>query len=903
MGQSTSCLVPKQMGGSLSMRQDCIKMNKTRVLKIRPTKWGQILHVNAWLLGLLGVLLMAGTSHAFAIEFWFAPIDWTGPTSTQIEKTSREKPYPYPTSPKGNSRSALGDRAEAFAKLFRRVLGGEFMPPGDTELTVEFIPGIFPTTPLYPTSGWLGTSNHAQMLATTLTLRNGWGMDTNSKPVVLQLVLDAGANWPEYAGNQWQNLGIMMLNSYSADATRFMHPARFIAEDLIFDCNWDGLGLWSSPFHNGFKVFGLAAGGRTGRLTRVKVINAGSSGMAPNPPAATSGVEGFPISVVATDFFQKPFPGSGELTPWVIEQCEVTDFHSMRAGYCCAISIGPRFPGAVRGQIVPGFAGTEDRIDESLRSQYPGCTWWYEVLDIPANRSLRFATVRQCFTSVFGAGFGVAFSGGIRMEDNIVINGSALNCDTGHCRNIDVVNNVWLDVCKAVNVGSWNPNSGPMFFQNWSLTGNLIRIDRRPGLWDYTSHTYNPRKKVFERRPLSSQLPTYINDDNSYAFALGSCNTMDLSGNRVTTRPRAAFNETNPRDKSGAIFRLVSRPTEVSFWGYGVDQSRSAPKMDGFQLSGVAYDFRRLTPVPASDSQRYSNNPAISRGPADLATNGFFGTVRRVERATENGHLLGVKEVAISTPVRNPDGTTVVQARWAYHPTPLNTVRLETTSLAPGLILFKVEDARGNPVALPPPSHIGHISTLPLPNNLPDGYYRIVAYVPAPGTVGGSFDPTRDAWSETEYLKGTTVRFGSCPDLADDSVPVSGTLLLKRTGKGAFTARIKQLTGFGRDATYGTDFTMAINGVPITPAADGVFSIPFIENEASKSVEVRVIKDAEMEWEAVVFTILDGGIQYGTAPSQDWVGYPPTRASVQPGIYPDGSWKFSASVLIYDGDR
>ena len=865
-------------------------------------KWIPLIGRYGWQ-AILTALLFMGTRSSPAAEFWFAPVDWTGPTTSQVGRSTRETPFTYPTEPKGNDRAALGERAESFAKTLRRVLGGEFTPAGDTNVTIQFIPGRYPTTPVFPTSGWWGTANYSQMAATVLTIRNGWGMDTNSKPVTLELVLDAGNQWKEIPGSRYSNLGILMLNSYSGAPGSFLLPARFVAENLIFDCNWDGLGLWSAPCHNGFKVFGLAAAGRTGKLTKVKVINAGASGMAPNPPEATSGVEGFPITVVAADFFQNPYPGSGELTPWVIEQCEVYDFHSLRGGYCCSINIGPRFPGAVGGQIVPGHAGTEDKIDESLRSQYPGCTWWFEVLDIPANRNRRFATVRQCFTSVVGAGFGVANSGGVHFEDNIVVNGSALNCDTGHCRNIDFVNSVWLDVAKGANVGSWNPYSGSALFQNWAFTGNLIRVDRRPAGWDYTMSKFNSRTKSFERKPLTMQLPVFDTNDNSFAFGLGSCNSIDLSSNRVTTRPRVAFNEPNPRDRSGANYRLVSRPLDVGFWGYPVDQSRSAPKMDGFQISSVAYDFKRFTTVGNDESQRYSNNPAISKGPAEIATNGFFGIVRRVDRATENGRLIGVREIAIATPTTQNDGSATVQTRWTFHPTPLNTGRAETISLPGGTTEFVVRDARSNIVSLPPPSRTGRISTLTLPASLPTGYYHIVAYVSAAGAAGTPFDPSRDAWSETEYLKGRTVRFVTCPDLADDAVPVSGTLALRRTGKGAFSARLKQLTGFGRDATYGTDFTLAINGTPIAPSADGIFLIPFGENETKTTVEVRMIKDAEVEREAAIFTLLDGGNDYGAAPSQDWPGYPPTRAAVQPGIYPNGSWRFSASVLIYDGDR
>jgi hypothetical protein len=136
--------------------------------------------------------------------------------------------------------------------------------------------------------------------------------------------------------------------------------------------------------------------------------------------------------------------------------------------------------------------------------------------------------------------------------------------------------------------------------------------------------------------------------------------------------------------------------------------------------------------------------------------------------------------------------------------------------------------------------------------------------------------------------------------LANDAVPYPGSLVLTRTGEGAISVKIKQLTGVGRDATYGKDFTVMVKGKTIPIADDGTFAIPFDADERKQTVDLMPIKDSELEYEAATFIVLDGGDAYRAAPSLDWPGFPPTRAPARPDVFPAGSWKFSSSVLFCD---
>ncbi|HTI71370.1 MAG TPA: hypothetical protein VMF06_15470, partial [Candidatus Limnocylindria bacterium] len=862
--------------------------------------------------GLTKALLISGaflaSTTADATDFWFSPPGWSGSTTTSITGTSSSVPYAYPTSPSGTTRDKVGSRATAFATTLGEVLGGAYSG-SSTNVTLNFIPGVYPVTPILPTSGWLGTTNFSQMTNTVLTIQNGWGVTTNTATVKLQLVADMDpgqANWENTNynnawGNRFANLGILNTHSGTSyyDPQYFIPYARFVAQNLIFDCNWDGLGGWTAPSHNGFKTFGLTASGRTGKILNVKVVNAGASGPVPATQDMFSGSEGFPLSVFASDFFQDPFTGSGDPTAWVVDSCEVTDFHSSHGGYAAGITVTPRFPGLSGTDVVVGLKGGESKLDASLQSSYGGATYWFEVLDQSTYKNRRIATVQNCFANLIGSAFGVANGGAVRFEGNVVVNGTGLNSDTGHTRNVEVTNSVFLDVLMGANVGSWSPTSGTAYFQNWKFNGNLIRIDRRSALWDYRNYEYNSDNAALVGRDPSA-LPLWGTNYICYAFAFGSCNTMDVQTNRVTTRPRAAFFEPNPSDTSSATFTVVYRPNIDPLLHHTVDQTQSEPNTNGLVLSGVAYDFGSYSAMNSS-SLLYSNTLAIANGPTDIATNGFFGRVQRVERVTSSGKLTGIKEVALSTPIAGSGGNYTVQGRWTLQPTPADTGHSGTTALAPTNVQFLVQDAASNTVSLSAPSTSGNISTLTLPSSLSDGYYHIVAYVLASGAT--TFDPTRDAWSETEYLKGTTVRFLTSQDMANDRRPSRGSMVIGRTGvtTNSLTVKIKQLTGIGRDAVYNTDFIVESNGVTNSQNGDSTFSITIPTGSNWITVDLMPIKDSQLEREAAVFYITNNAGSYSIAPSFDWPGFPPQRAAARPDLYSNSEWRFSSSVYFYDG--
>jgi hypothetical protein len=118
--------------------------------------------------------------------------------------------------------------------------------------------------------------------------------------------------------------------------------ARFEARNLTLDGNWPEWAAAnthassaSSFVHEtsrerGFKLGALFARARQGKVSGVRIRNYGALGVTPWPWWIGPGTECFPLYVEATEFVTNR---------WVVEDCEVSDFHSIHGGYCTAIMV------------------------------------------------------------------------------------------------------------------------------------------------------------------------------------------------------------------------------------------------------------------------------------------------------------------------------------------------------------------------------------------------------------------------------------------------------------------------------------------------------------------------------------------------------------------------------------
>ncbi|MCZ7636720.1 MAG: hypothetical protein M5U12_12215 [Verrucomicrobia bacterium] len=73
----------------------------------------------------------------------------------------------------------------------------------------------------------------------------------------------------------------------------------------------------------------------SGTLSNVHVRNFGANGIAPLARYFAVQVECFPLSVYVPSFNYGP----NAQPVWFIEDCEVSDFHSIRGGYCSAVMV------------------------------------------------------------------------------------------------------------------------------------------------------------------------------------------------------------------------------------------------------------------------------------------------------------------------------------------------------------------------------------------------------------------------------------------------------------------------------------------------------------------------------------------------------------------------------------
>lgn len=113
-----------------------------------------------------------------------------------------------------------------------------------------------------------------------------------------------------------------------------VNAACIVIENLLIDGNWNWkLDQLTYPERvANYKNSPLNLRARTGAVRKVIIRNFGAVGYAPwTHFGGAAGVETFPVVVGGYDVGQ--VPPTGWRRPWVVEDCEIHGFNSVRAGY------------------------------------------------------------------------------------------------------------------------------------------------------------------------------------------------------------------------------------------------------------------------------------------------------------------------------------------------------------------------------------------------------------------------------------------------------------------------------------------------------------------------------------------------------------------------------------------
>lgn len=642
---------------------------------------------------------------------------------------------------------------------------------------------------------------------------------------------------------------------------RFQDLRRVEVENLTFDGNWDEkMRLAGHPaLASGYKNQPLSITSRTGRVRRVIVRNIGSVGFMPQTRFDNSaGVEAFPLAVGTVDVGQEP--EGGDPRPWVVEDCEVHDFHAEFGGYGTMIMAGA---GNVGGRT-PAWAA--------------------------ADASRRLILIRRCLVRGTPTGAGVIALGSagcspgeidggrVTFTDNLVLNASmGFNTDCGRLTNLDFTNSLYLDIWIGGNV---NANYAGMM-QRYDFSGNSIRFGLRRGYPLYTRLRWDG--------PRATSEPTFVlgrTETNELAgLFIGSPSEVRFSGNWFTTRaPLAQGLESLP-----AEFQLGRKLTKADMpWGSGF-QDASDFESSGNVVSRIHDDFAGLDEVPVGriTKLRLDSAPELTKRrtlPPRRTSFRPTGRVERVlpvwarrqqryeslppgapgsrrDRATEvtEPALTGGIEVAIGEAVPDKSGDLRIPVRLVLQPLPgqgetrplarsnlwleisgSTTNTLTATTDARGIAEFRIKGEEQNPRLLS---------------------LRAYHDPRARSAAEGRLDEYQVAHASAELPLGTIVNMTASPAIADEKSGQPARLRFTRTpdSKGELPEQeiYFRLGNEPRAARIGTDFELeAVGKFPFQPgpARQGsVARLTFPKEVSTVEVDVVPTHDdvLEREWTTV----------------------------------------------------
>ncbi len=575
----------------------------------------------------------------------------------------------------------------------------------------------------------------------------------------IAIVGEVGANgvrprfklWPvDNYGDGWTRsmLPHWMIQLATTDgAANYLN--RVVIENLELDGNFDAQGAWTSAANaTGYKSFAIDVAASTGRIKNVSVRNFGSVGEAPTSALFPSNAgETFPVVFQCYDIGQSKV--SPDPAPWVVEDVEVSDFHSVHSGYATLIM-----------PIV--FQPTHAAYNSSPVAIVRRCKVRDDQRAAIALGTAKAGTLLVNNTTINPGSF--TSSGAIRFEDNIILNSlTGFNTDTGAIGPLWFTNNVFLDV------GTWGvlgqPDSG-INHKRYGLTDNLVRLR---GRLDWKSY-----------------LDVCITDPNSATtdpnLALGRSEPRDASGlkiqgaageiyverNDFTTWPLDNFNLPDPSDTSHRYHLIWKLMSGTSYYCWLYPRNRPDAQTVVFttnRLSNVAFDFSaaNATTLPTATYTTFgpSSAPAYEDPrtpsttlPGGLVPQGRIGNV--IALTNGSSRLIGVHEVQIGT-VSYAGGSLTVNARLAKHQlaaggttgtvgVPGQTLRLQCIRRKPDWTIV-TQTVTANSQTLADGTTTFTLTGL----SGQSGVCRLTAWLDG-GTGGsGTFESHQDAWAGYDY--------------------------------------------------------------------------------------------------------------------------------------------------------
>jgi len=574
---------------------------------------------------------------------------------------------------------------------------------------------------------------------------------------------------------------------------------RFVIENITLDGNWAGQTEFNHRgYLRGYKSSPLSVSARTGRVRRVIVRNYGAHGVVPHRiNDLGEGVEAFPLCVWTRDEGQEP--EDGDLRPWVIEECEVSGFNGLYNGYTTAMIAVVRCNDA----ITPKWA-----LDDPTRR----LVWFRrnQVRGVPGDVGV---------IGLGAAGVGTNFTSKISFSDNVVLNGSAFNTDTGVMRHLDFTNSLFLDLISLGYLGA--PYAGTPYMVDYAISGNSIRLRGLFTTFEYTDFQWaNNERGGLVGRPD----PGLILGRRAFPKAVGLtvggiAQNIRLTDNWFTTRARDDFSNLNPVFPRDPTYLLVNRLPSKDPEKPNSPVIRRLDALDvdlnGNQLSSVPFDFRDFQAIKGGRHQRLTETSSslmevLRPLPAQL---GFVATgaverlgpifgvrPRRVEwmgvaagGAVEprRGHtnfpdriLTGGIEVVLGVTTRGAtDGNLKVPVRVAVQPTPVSGMK-GTRPLANRAVFLEVLPGSRHPQRLKAVTGDDGVATFtygvaPDANGL--DYFR--AWSDHGQGKPEVWDEYQDAWSTSQVAHGTTIGIVVVNDIADARNGNPANFRLIRSGR------------------------------------------------------------------------------------------------------------------------
>ncbi|MBX3734666.1 MAG: hypothetical protein KF791_18975 [Verrucomicrobiae bacterium] len=446
---------------------------------------------------------------------------------------------------------------------------------------------------------------------------------------------------------------------------------QFRIESLDLDGNFLNMGAWSSEANaTGYTSAAIDIMAESGLIKDVRIRNFGSVGNVPSNPIhafRTAGIEAFPVSIRTFPEPNQEKIGSAPYDyPWIMEDSEISDFHSVHKGYGSMIIANCYQP--------LGNRGAQDATTIVIRR-----------CQIRTGKdSIAFGVAGKKPEDLDNtAGLVGGIAGQVLFQDNIVLGvGTGFNGDTGYLGPFRFINNAFIDIQNWANIGVADAGKGavPNIFywhEKYLFEDNLVRLrgKRIHKSWSDTCLSDFPNVASDPDPALGRYLEPTENLCAGIIFH-GFAGSITFKRNDFTTWPRNNFylpnpginQSTPPTSITGELaYQLIWKvPTTQSVNCSFYSRTRNpvdAVQFDNSRLSGVPYDFKNLSSLPSGPDPEFTQSstpsPSVAhrqvRWPHQVPVDGFVpvGELGRmlpqwIQQANVT-RLAGAREVQISS--------------------------------------------------------------------------------------------------------------------------------------------------------------------------------------------------------------------------------------------------------------